>query len=149
MSNLQKRAEIAEKALIHAAAPVAAPASEREATQVARTFELPTGFYAATVAGYLGFIAVMCVGLADPGLAIPMVIFAFFIAAGFGIPAIWTRMQPDHPVKPMSWGQLKAKGIQTHTGVTTARDAAVQVLILPTLIFIWGLCAIAIRAIVA
>lgn len=116
--------------------------------EVDRSFELPKGLYVATVALYLGFLAVMAAGLSSPGLIIPMAIFAFFILAGFGLPTIWTRMQPPHRSRNISWSRLVSQGIATHTGPVSARDAAVQVLILPVLIFCWGLVAVTIAAFV-
>ena len=124
---------------------VAAPAPQHE---VDRTFELPKGLYVATVGLYLGFLAVMAVGLSTPGLVIPMAIFAFFIVAGFGLPAIWARLEPRRASRQMRWGELARRGVSTATGRVTARDAAVQVLILPVLIFCWGVTAVTIAAIV-
>ena len=116
--------------------------------QVDRSFELPKGLYLATVGFYLGFLAVMAAGLSSPGLIIPMTIFAFFIIAGFGLPMIWTRMAPAHRGRNMSWARLASQGIMTHTGRVSARDAAAQVLILPALIFCWGVAAVTIAALV-
>ncbi|MCA0909324.1 hypothetical protein [Qipengyuania gaetbuli] len=116
--------------------------------EVDRTFELPRGLYVATVGLYLGFIAVMAAGLPSSGLAIPMVIFAFFIVAAFGVPTIWTRLSPETRSKALSFGQLKTKGIMTHTGRLPARDAAVQVLILPAIVFTWGLVAVTVASLV-
>jgi hypothetical protein len=110
-------------------------------SEIDRCFELPTGLYAATVALYLGFIAVMAVVLINPELVLPMVIFAFFIVAGFGTPALWARMNPVKQQRPMSWGTFRHRGIQTATGHLGAGAAAVQVLILPALIFLWGITA--------
>ena len=53
-------------------------------TKVDRSFGLPAGLYIATVGCYLAFLAVMAMALMNAELVIPMVIFAFFIAAGFG-----------------------------------------------------------------
>ncbi len=116
------------------------------AHEVDRSFELPKGLYVATVALYLGFLAVMAAGLSSPGLIIPMAIFAFFILAGFGLPTIWARMQPPHRSRNMSWSRLVSQGVATHTGRVSARDAAVQVLVLPVLIFCWGIAAVTIAA---
>lgn len=113
-----------------------------------RSFELPKGLYVATVGLYLGFLAVMAAGLSTPGLILPMAIFAFVILAGFGLPTIWTRMQPPHRGRAKSWSKLASGGIATHTGRVSARDAAVQVLILPVLIFCWGIVAVTIAAFV-
>lgn len=129
---------VAEKARI-----VDAP---RLPSTVNRSFELPTALYGATVAAYLGFFAVMAFGFGNPGLIIPMVIFAFVVVAAFGVPAVWTRLAPDSKQRAKSWGELAAKGIQTNTGVTSARDAAVQMLILPVLILLWGFAAVTIAA---
>ncbi len=115
---------------------------------VDRSFELPRGLYGATVVFYLGFLAVMATGLATPGLLIPMVIFTLFVVVGFGLPALWTRMAPASGQKPMSWAALKRRGIATYTGRVAARDAAVQVLVLPALVFCWGVAAVTVVALV-
>ena len=100
------------------------------------------------MAFYLGFLAVMAAGLSTPGLIIPMAIFTLFIVAGFGLPALWTRITPDHKGRNMSWARLASQGIATHTGRVSARDAAVQVLILPALVFCWGVTTVIIAALV-
>jgi hypothetical protein len=110
-------------------------------SEIDRCFELPTGLYAATVALYLGFLAVMAVALINPELVLPMVIFAFFIVAGFGTPALWARMNPEKRQRAMSWGTFRHRGVQTATGHLGAGAATVQVLILPALIFLWGITA--------
>ena len=140
MSKLLTRELIAEQAAI-----VEAPKKRHE---VDRTFELPKGLYAATVALYLGFLAVMATGMSSPGLIIPMAIFTVFIVAGFGIPAIWTRLAPQSASKQMSFAQLRRDGISTLTGRLPAKDAAVQMLILPAIIFCWGIATITIAAVV-
>ena len=140
MSKLLTRELIAEQAAI-----VEAP---RKRHEVDRTFELPKGLYAATVALYLGFLAVMATGMSSPGLIIPMAIFTVFIVAGFGIPAIWTKLAPKTASKQMSFAQLRRDGISTLTGRLPAKDAAVQMLILPAIIFCWGIATITIAALV-
>ncbi|WP_421990635.1 hypothetical protein [Qipengyuania sp.] len=122
--------------------------SPKVAHDADRSFELPKGLYFATVGLYLGFLAVMAAGLSTPGLIIPMAIFALFIVAGFGLPLIWTRLAPGHRARNMSWDKLESRGIATHTGRVTARDAAAQVLILPVLIFGWGVASVTIAALV-
>lgn len=127
------------------AAIVAAPKQRHE---VDRTFELPKGLYAATVTLYLGFLAVMATGLPTPGLIIPMAIFTLFVVAGFGVPAIWARLAPVSASKPMSYARLRRDGIQTLTGRLSAKDATVQMLILPVIIFCWGVSTVTIAALV-
>ena len=120
----------------------------RKSHETDRTFELPKALYGATVALYLGFLAVMAAGLSTPGLIIPMAIFAFFIVAGFSLPAIWTRLAPATRSKQMSMGKLQRYGVSTYTGRVSARDAAVQMLLLPAIVFCWGVAAVTVAAIV-
>lgn len=120
----------------------------RAPMQVDQTFELPKGLYVATVGLFLGFIALMAVGFANPEMIIPLVIFSFFIVAGFGVPAIWTHLAPDTGRKATTWGRFRQEGIMTATGRSTAGAATVQVLILPVLIFLWGIAAVTIAAMV-
>ncbi len=90
----------------------------------------------------------MAIGLASPGLAIPMAIFALFIVAGFGVPALWTGIAPDHGKRPLKLQQLMRRGIATYTGRLEGGDAAIQMLILPVLILGWGMAVVTIRAFV-
>ncbi|ANY20152.1 hypothetical protein A6F68_01639 [Tsuneonella dongtanensis] len=115
---------------------------------VDRTFELPRGLYLSTVGLYLGFLAVMAFGMGSPELIIPMVIFAFFIVAGFAIPAIWTRMRPNNPAGPLDWNRFRSKGVMTATGRLSAGEATAQMLVLPVLIFAWGIVCVTIAALV-
>jgi Flp pilus assembly protein TadB len=98
-----------------------------------------TGLYVATVAAYMGFIAVMALALMNPGLVIPMAIFALFVVAGFGVPTVWVRMNPANDSRALTFYQFRHRGIETLTGRLSAGQASVQVLILPVLILAWGL----------
>ncbi|TIX50559.1 hypothetical protein [Alteraurantiacibacter aquimixticola] len=137
------RETIAAQATLHAEAPVA-----RKPHIVERTFELPPALYGATVACYLGFLAITGLAFATPGLILPMALFAFIIVAGFALPTIWTRMAPDAPMKAKSWAKFQRDGITTLTGHNSAGGATVQVLILPVLIVVWGLAVVTIAAVV-
>lgn len=108
-------------------------------TKVERNFGLPTGLYVGTVGAYLAFLGVMSTLFLTGELAIPMVIFAFYIVMVFGLPGVWQKMKPNNDTSPLSWGQFRNRGIVTETGPLTAREASVQVLILPVLILVWGL----------
>nr|WP_298926677.1 hypothetical protein [uncultured Erythrobacter sp.] len=129
------------KAPAHIAPDVTAPRNQVESD---RNFELPTSLYAATVGLYLAFIGIMFAGFSAPGLIIPMGIFAVFIIAGFGVPAMWTRLKDNHS-KPMTMGKFKQAGIMTYTGRLSAKDATIQMLILPVLIVLWA-CTVAVIA---
>lgn len=125
-------------------APEAAP---RHQVETDRNFGLPTALYGAIVAGYLGFLLVVGSAFASPVLAIPMAIFVVFIVAGFGVPALWTRLAGNTSA-PQTLGEFEARGIMTATGRLAAKDATVQVMILPVLLVVWGLAVAVIAALV-
>ncbi len=129
------------------AAPDAGQLAHRHQVEVDRNFELPTALYATTVGLYLTFFAVLAAGLATPGLIIPMAIFVVFTLGLFGAPAIWTRLKGNDS-EPMTMGQFAQAGIMTYTGRLSARDATIQMLILPVLIVAWGLTVVLIAALV-
>jgi hypothetical protein len=116
--------------------------------EVDRSFGMPKALYAATVALYLGFVLVMGAAFANPEMAIPVAIFAIFIIAGFGVPAIWARLA-GNTSEPATFGEFGVKGIMTHTGRLAPRDATVQMLILPVLLVVWGLTVAVIAAVVS
>lgn len=116
-------------------------------TIVDRTFELPKALYGGTVACYLGFLAVTAMAFGNPGLIIPMVIFAGIIIVGFAVPGIWTRLKPEtKKAHALDLDHFASRGIMTHTGPLKARDAATQVLVLPVLVLLWGLAVVTIAA---
>lgn len=142
MAERLKREQIAEKAIVHKELVSHAP------TLVDRTFELPVVLYAVTVGLFLAFLGVMTIGFGNPELALPMVLFAVSIIAGFGICAIWASMRPEKERRAMNWSAFSRTGIQIATGRITATEASVQVLMLPVLIFLWGIAAVVIAALV-
>ena len=111
-----------------------------------RTFEMPPILYAVTVTAYLGFVAILAMAFATRELILPVAIIAILIVAGFGVPALWARMQRATAGRPLSWGEFRKRGIMTHTGRMTAGDATIQVLILPTLILLWAVAVATIAA---
>lgn len=133
------------EALAQVAAVTEAPHVRSE---IDRSFELPTGLYVATAGLYLGFIAVMAITLMNPELVLPMAIIALIVVAGFGTPMLWARMQPEKRQRAMSYSSFRHRGIQTATGRLTAGAATVQVLILPVLIFLWGVTTATIAVVV-
>ena len=87
-------------------------------------------------------------GFANPEMVLPVAIFAVFVVAGFGVPAMWTRLAPGTRSRALSWERFRREGIITAYGPVSARDASVQVLILPVLIFLWGVFTVTIAALV-
>lgn len=128
------------------AQPEVAPV--RHQVEADRNFGLPSALYGTTVGCYLAFLVIVGSAFANPVLAIPMAIFALFIVAGFGIPAVWTRLAGNTSA-PQTLGEFERSGIMTETGRLTPRDATVQVLILPVLLVVWGLAVAVIAAVVA
>lgn len=146
MTEFITREALVQVAIVTEAAQLAPDRREIVRSEIDRSFELPTGLYLATAAFYLGFVAVMGLSFMNPGLVLPMVIFALFIVAGFGTPALWARMNPAKSGRALTWGQFRHRGIMTATGRLGAGAAAVQVLILPVLIFAWGVAIATIAA---
>jgi hypothetical protein len=142
MAERLARQLVAEKAIVHDAPVLRAP------TTVDRHFDMPTGLYAATAALFLATVAVMAIGFASPGIIVPMGIIVVFIAMFFAVPAMWVRMKPDHPGRAASWARFQRDGIMTPFGRCSAGAATVQVLILPALIFLWGIAVVTIAALV-
>ena len=142
MTERQTRQLVAAQAIIHEAPELRLP------TTVDRNFELPAGLYVATAAGYLGFLGLMTLAFGNPGLILPMAIFAVFIAMFFGVPAMWMRMKPENSQRLTPWSRFRQHGIMTAYGRSTAGAATVQVLILPVLILLWDLAVITIAALV-
>jgi hypothetical protein len=133
---------VAEKAIIHEAEALRLP------TAVDRNFELPAGLYAAMAGLFFAAAGVMAFGFAAPGMVVPTGIIAVFIAMYFAVPALWMRMKPEHPQQLTSWARFRRDGIMTPYGRATARDATVQVLILPVLLLFWGIAVVTIAAVV-
>ena len=112
------------------------------------SFEMPTGLYWASAAFLFGFVGVTSIGFATPGLIIPIGIIVFFLGMFFAIPALFVRSAPKESRRPLSWSDLMERGIDTATGRTSGREAVVLLLILPLLIFCWGVTVVAIAALV-
>jgi hypothetical protein len=109
---------------------------------------LPTSLYQWTAGLYLGFVGVMIAGFGNLALAIPMAVIVLFMGMFFALPSVWTKLSPDSGQQPKSGGRFSFEGIVTAYGRSAARDASVQVLILPVLIFLWGLAVVVIAALV-
>ena len=108
-------------------------------------FELPTGLYVAMAALLFGFLAVLAIGLANPGLVVPMAINFAFLTAFFAVPTIFVRASGDDK-RSLRWSEFMARGIDTATGRVSGGEAIVLVLLLPALIFCWSLAIVAINA---
>jgi hypothetical protein len=113
-----------------------------------RTFDLPPALYAMTVGGYLAYLAVMGIAFMAPDLVIPMAIFVLFVLAAFGTSALFARMAPPPPGWPRTMNAFMREGFECMTGHVSGTGASIQVLIMPVLILIWGICIALIAALV-
>ena len=117
-------------------------------TRVDRTFGLPSGLYFGTVGLYLAFLGLLTSAFHNPELILPMTVIVGSIIFGFGVNRTWAAMKPQNDSKPATWGQFASSGVQTLSGHLTAAEASIQVLMLPVLIFFWGLSVAIIAAVV-
>ncbi len=90
----------------------------------------------------------MWMGFGNPHLAIPMAIFVFFTAAFYVVPMMWSVMKGPNETTAMPLARLWADGVATHTGLASGGAVAVQVLLLPVLIFLWGVAVVTIHALI-
>jgi hypothetical protein len=111
-------------------------------------FELPTGLYIAMAALFFGFLGILAIGLSTPGLILPMAINFVFLAAFFGIPAIFVR-SANTEGQAKSWTRFMDRGIETANGHSSGKEAAVLMLVLPVFIFGWSLAIVTIAALVS
>ena len=137
------REAIAQVADIHTVPPVPG-----RTVPVDRTFEMPGRLYAAFAALCFGFVAVTGAGFATPEMILPVAIFVVFIAGFFLVPALWTRLAPDTAVRARGWAEFRRNGVKTYTGHNTANAASIQMLLLPVLLFAWGVATVTIAALV-
>lgn len=108
-------------------------------------FDLHPSLHVAVFGSFFVYLGIMWTAFADPGLAIPFVIFVFFLAAFFVVPALWVRIAA--PVGQVeSWEDFRRQGINIGSGWLSANDATVQVLTMPVMLILWGLAVAVIRA---
>ena len=124
---------------------VAAPAARACDDQ---NFELPTGLYITMAMLFGGFIAVLSLAFRGGHMAVAYGVIFAFIAAFFAVPAMFPGMAPSRK-KALSWAMFRMRGVHTATGRSTAGEATVLVLLLPFLIFCFGMTIAAIAMIVS
>ena len=120
------------------------PPEQRACTD--RTFGLPSGLHATFYGLFLAYLGVMGLGFAHPEMILPMAIFVIFTVGFYVVPMMWAVMKPDQGSKALSMAELLHRGIATHTGHSSGGAAVAQVLILPVLIFLWGVAVVTIAA---
>lgn len=112
-----------------------------------QSFELPPGIFVAMAALFAGFIGVLSLALRGGQLALVYAVIFAFITAFFAVPAIFPRMAPSRK-KALSWADFRSRGIETATGKSSAGEAMVLVLLLPTLIFCFAVAIAVLSAMI-
>jgi hypothetical protein len=92
-------------------------------------------------------VSVLGLGFRGGHMAVAYGVIFAFIAAFFAIPAVFPAMASGRK-KSLSWTMFRMRGIHTATGRSTAGEATVLVLLLPFLIFCFGMTIAAIAMIV-
>ena len=127
---------------------VAPPAKPAPRACTERDFNIPTALHAGFFGLFLAYLGVMWIGFGNPNLAIPMAIFVFFTVGFYAVPMLWATMKGPNETFAMPLARLWDEGVATHTGLTSGGAAAAQVLVLPVLIFLWGVAVVTIAALV-
>ena len=114
-----------------------------------QSFELPPALYLATAVLFLGFVGVLSMAFASLKMAIVFSVCAAFMAAFFTIPAIFVRAGAEQcRSRSLTWSQFMENGVAIEHGRCSGRDAAVLMLLLPALIFCFGVAVAVIAAFV-
>ena len=113
-----------------------------------QTFELPGVVYATMALMFAGFVAVLGFSLSEH-MAVTLGVIFFFLGAFFMVPAIFARTKLEgSPAKPLSIFEFAGKGIATAAGRVRGGEATILVLLLPFVIFSWGIAIAIIAALV-
>lgn len=86
---------------------------------------------------FAGFVAVLSLSFRGGHMALVYGVIFAFVAAFFAIPAIFPSLAPSRK-KALSVATFRIRGIRTATGRSTAAEATILVLLLPFLIFCFG-----------
>jgi hypothetical protein len=98
---------------------------------------------------FFGFVTVLTLAFAGHMLVSYGVIVAF-IAGFFAVPTIFAHAGPDQSrTKALSWHDLVDRGIATATGHSSGMEAAILMLLLPLLIFCFGVAVATIATLVS
>jgi hypothetical protein len=111
-----------------------------------QSFEFPAGIYAAMIAMFTGFIAVLGLSFQSGHMAVAVGVIFFFIAAYFTIPAMFAGAAGEDSSKALSWFDFRDRGIVTETGHSTAFEATTLVLLLPFLVLMFAIAIVTIAA---
>ena len=96
---------------------------------------------------FTGFVVVLSLAFSEQMAVSFGVIFAF-LAAFFGIPALFPRMARESGAKALGWYDFENNGIDTATGRMSAASATALILVLPFLLLCFAIAVATIAALV-
>jgi len=104
------------------------------------SFELPTGLYIGMAGLFFGFVTVLTLGF-SAHMAVSYGVIVAFITAFFAVPTIFVHAGPTEQrrTRALDWEKFLKQGVATATGHCGGTEAAVLVLLLPFLIFCFGI----------
>lgn len=111
-----------------------------------RSFDLHPALFAITVGAYLLYVLMMAVTFMAAEMIIPLAIFVITIVAGFGVPALWARVEGVAVAHLPDWHEFVRDGIDTWTGHLSGKEVIAQVMIMPAMLLIWAVAIAVIRA---
>jgi|SRR6476646_10196553 len=115
-----------------------------------QSFEIPSSIYLAMASMFAGFVAVLGLAFRGGHMAVAIGVIFAFILAFFAVPTIFPRLAAGHSrSKALSWFEFSHRGVSTATGHSSAREATILVLLLPFLIFSFGVAVVSIAAWIA
>lgn len=130
----------------HLFATDASPAFAKP-NRVERQFDLHPALHLALFGGFFAYLGIMWLAFGNPELVLPFAIFVVFLAGSLIVPAWWGRVARQEGPR-QSWAEFLQEGVDCATGHLNARETAVQVLIMPAMLVLWGLIVATIRALV-
>jgi hypothetical protein len=113
------------------------------------SFEIPTRLYVAMAGLFFGFVTVLTLAFTGH-MAVSYGVIAAFIAAFFAVPVIFVQTKPEEGrTRALGWSEFLDGGVATATGRCSGKEATVLVLLLPFLIFCFGVAVAAIAVLVS
>ena len=113
------------------------------------SFELPSVLYLAMAGLFFGFVTVLALS-SRTHMLVSYGVIAAFIGMFFAVPSLFVRATPQESRNlPLGWRDFMDRGIDTATGRSSGRDAAVLILTLPVLILFFGIAVATIEQLVS
>lgn len=103
-----------------------------------RVWDLHPGVHVMLAASFAAFLIILGSITMDRGMILPFVVFFTFLAAFFGVPAVFARVTPEQYGRFQSWSEFLDEEIDTGSGRLTGRSAVVQILTVPVLLVGWS-----------